>query len=129
MVEQRKCASCLTSREEETIIKNKNDVRIERLFDNIERKFPLLTRFVEWVRQERARFYRIPLSILLILGGIFSFMPILGIWMLPLGLLLLAIDIRPLRGPMCWLVIRGTRWIQLRIRAFKNRKPGLNAAG
>ena len=32
-------------------------------------------------------------SILLILGGIFSFLPVLGLWMLPLGLLLIAQDV------------------------------------
>jgi hypothetical protein len=33
---------------------------------------------------------RIPLAILLIFGGIFSFLPVLGLWMLPLGLVLFA---------------------------------------
>jgi hypothetical protein len=32
------------------------------------------------------------LGVALILGGIFSFLPILGLWMLPLGLLVLSID-------------------------------------
>jgi hypothetical protein len=35
--------------------------------------------------------------LLLILGGLLSFLPILGIWMLPLGLLLLAEDLPVLR--------------------------------
>ena len=34
---------------------------------------------------------------LLILGGVLSILPILGLWMLPLGLILLAEDIAPLR--------------------------------
>lgn len=40
---------------------------------------------------------RMGLGFLFILGGIFSFLPILGIWMLPLGLFILSIDIPPVR--------------------------------
>jgi hypothetical protein len=39
-----------------------------------------------------------PAGLLLILGGLLSFLPILGIWMLPLGLLLLAEDLPVLRS-------------------------------
>jgi hypothetical protein len=42
-------------------------------------------------------FLRVGLGVLMILGGIFSFLPILGIWMLPLGLLILSIDFPPVR--------------------------------
>jgi hypothetical protein len=42
---------------------------------------------------------RVPAGLALIAGGIFSFLPVLGIWMLPLGAVLLARDIPPLRGP------------------------------
>ena len=40
---------------------------------------------------------RVLLGIGFILGGIFSFLPVLGIWMLPLGLLILSIDFPPVR--------------------------------
>ncbi|HET6377517.1 MAG TPA: hypothetical protein VFG05_04325 [Methylocella sp.] len=39
------------------------------------------------------RFFRIPAGILLVLGGLAGFLPIVGFWMLPLGLAILAIDI------------------------------------
>ena len=39
-----------------------------------------------------------PSGLLLILGGVLSFLPIRGIWMLPLGLLLLAEDLPVLRS-------------------------------
>jgi hypothetical protein len=42
-------------------------------------------------------FIRILLGALLVLGGILGFLPILGFWMLPLGLAILALDI-PLAG-------------------------------
>ena len=61
---------------------------------------PRLARFVGWLRRPSSRLARIPLAILLIAGGIFSFLPVLGLWMLPLGLLLFAQDVPMLQKPM-----------------------------
>jgi hypothetical protein len=57
-------------------------------------------RFIGWLRKPSSILVRIPLAILLIVGGIFSFLPILGLWMLPLGLLLFAQDVPFLQTPM-----------------------------
>ncbi len=67
---------------------------------------------------------RIPLALLLILGGVFSFLPVLGIWMLPLGLLLLAIDLAPLRGPISALGVRLERWWTVWRRRRATSAPG-----
>jgi hypothetical protein len=61
---------------------------------------PRPARFVGWLRKPSSRLARIPLAILLIAGGIFSFLPVLGLWMLPLGLLLFAQDLPILQRPM-----------------------------
>ena len=61
---------------------------------------PRPARFVGWLRKPSSRLVRIPLAILLIAGGIFSFLPVLGLWMLPLGLLLFAQDVPILQKPM-----------------------------
>ena len=61
---------------------------------------PRLAGFVGWLRKPSSRYARIPLAILLIVGGIFSFLPVLGLWMLPLGLLLFAQDVPVLQGPL-----------------------------
>ena len=37
------------------------------------------------------------LGVLLMIGGILGFLPILGFWMFPLGLAFIAIDIPPMR--------------------------------
>ncbi|WP_425385505.1 hypothetical protein [Tepidamorphus gemmatus] len=37
------------------------------------------------------------LGVLLVIGGLFGFLPILGFWMAPLGLLLLSVDLPPVR--------------------------------
>ena len=57
-------------------------------------------RFVGWLRKPSSKLVRIPLAILLILGGIFSILPVLGLWMLPLGLVLFAQDVPILQTPM-----------------------------
>lgn len=61
---------------------------------------------------------RILLGCLLLLGGFLGFLPVLGFWMVPLGLLVLAVDIpiaRRLRRRVDvrlgrWLVRRSPKW-------------------
>lgn len=44
-----------------------------------------------------ARWQRVSLGIALCVLGVFGFLPILGFWMIPLGLLILSIDFHPIR--------------------------------
>jgi hypothetical protein len=77
------------------------------------------------MRKPGARWVRIPLGILCVLASFLWFLPVLGIWMLPLGLLLLAQDIPFLRGPvgrgLLWALDRWdaltARWHRWRARA------------
>jgi hypothetical protein len=62
------------------------------------------------LREPRAKLVRIPAAGLLIFGGVFSFLPVLGLWMLPLGLLLLAVDLPSLQPPMSRMLL----WIERR---------------
>ncbi len=87
------------------------DVRLNRQFDRIGRQVPALAGFLNWLRKPGMMLIRVPLALLLIVGGILSFLPILGLWMLPLGLLVLAIDVPPLRGPIGNTIVRLQRWI------------------
>jgi len=50
-----------------------------------------------WLRRPSSRWVRIPTGVLLVGGGFLSILPLFGLWMLPLGLLLLAEDLPPLR--------------------------------
>lgn len=61
-------------------------------------------------RLPKSRFARIALGIALILGGCLSFLPVLGIWMLPLGLLVLSQDIPAARRLRRRLTVRCARW-------------------
>src|SRR5258705_9911293 len=49
------------------------------------------------IRVPASRSLRIALGIALVIGGCLGFLPILGFWMLPLGLALLSIDLKPVR--------------------------------
>ncbi len=69
------------------------------------------------LRHPSAAWIRWPVGILLVLGGLFSFLPVLGIWMLPLGLVLLAYDIPLLKRPVGrTLVVAERRWAEWRRR-------------
>ncbi len=52
------------------------------------------------LRQPEAVWVRVPAGVALTGGGIFSILPLLGLWMLPIGLALLAVDVPPMRRPM-----------------------------
>jgi hypothetical protein len=56
-------------------------------------------------------------GLLLIVGGLFSILPILGLWMLPLDLVLLAEDIAPVRRGtdrvLAWIEHRRPHWMGL----------------
>ena len=100
---------------------SETDARLERQFERISRQVPASRGFLDWVRKPGLHLVRIPLAILLILGGIFSFLPVLGIWMLPLGLLVLAVDIPPLRRPVADLIVRLQRFIAKAQRWFREK--------
>ena len=72
---------------------------------------------IRWLRQPSRRWIRIPAGLLLILGSVFSILPVLGLWMLPLGLVLLAEDVPPLRRGMdrvlAWIELRRPHWMGL----------------
>ena len=56
-----------------------------------------LRRAFAWGRV-RLRFgMRSLLGLLFVIGGIFGFLPVLGFWMIPVGLVLIALDVPPFR--------------------------------
>ncbi|HEY7385018.1 MAG TPA: hypothetical protein VH743_15225 [Beijerinckiaceae bacterium] len=91
---------------------------LRQAFKDLEREIPeRLARALRWLRHPDSRLVRIPAGAFLVIGGVFSFLPALGIWMLPLGLLLIASDVPLLRTPVAAFTIWGTRkWAALRSR-------------
>lgn len=49
------------------------------------------------LRMPRSRLSRIALGIALIVGGVLGFLPVLGFWMIPLGLLVLSYEFARVR--------------------------------
>lgn len=100
---------------------DKDEERLNRQLDRIEQALPTgLRRSIRWLRAPSSRWVRIPAGIALIVGGVFSILPVLGLWMLPLGLLLLAQDLpflrRPTRRGLLWAERRWVRWKRSRRR-------------
>ena len=88
------------------------DARVTRVSEKMPDR---LRRAVAWLREPSRLWIRIVAAILLILGGLFSILPVLGLWMLPLGLALLAQDVPALKVPM----ERAARWIEAKWAQFQ----------
>lgn len=88
------------------------DPRLDAL---VRRLPPRLARTVDYLLQPSSRWVRIPSGALLVVGGVLSFLPVLGIWMLPLGLALLAEDVPALRAYRSkvfdWIERRKPHWL------------------
>ena len=84
---------------------------LDEHLERFERRLPEgLRGFLRWLRRPSTGFVRVPLGIVLILCGFVGFLPILGFWMVPLGLLVLAIDIPFVRPPL----IKLLDWVELK---------------
>jgi hypothetical protein len=80
------------------------DARVLRLTSKMPRR---LASVLSWLRKPAHRPIRFIAAALFILGGLFSILPILGLWMLPLGFGLLAEDVPGLKPPL----ERAARWL------------------
>jgi hypothetical protein len=58
------------------------------------------SRHLDRLRHPRALWIRVPAGIALTGGGVLSVLPGLGLWMLPVGLALLAQDVPPMQPPL-----------------------------
>lgn len=82
-----------------------------RWFARFEREFyPRALKLLTWTGRNVPFGVRTFVGILLIAGGFLGFLPVLGFWMLPLGIMVTALDIPPLRNRML-------RWISRKARA------------
>jgi len=65
--------------------------------------------WLEKLRHPRRRWLRLPIGVALVLGGLVGFLPVVGYWMIPLGLSLLAVDFPAAE--------RANRWIEAQAAA------------
>jgi hypothetical protein len=97
---------------------------LDRAFDELAQEVPdRVARAIRWLRSPASRWVRIPLGVLFIIGGLLWFLPVVGIELLPIGLLLIAQDVpfmkKPVARAMLWLV---HKWQELRERWRARRK-------
>ncbi|MDA8252391.1 MAG: hypothetical protein M0Z28_24935 [Rhodospirillales bacterium] len=84
-----------------------HDPRLRRLLDALPHP---ARRSYTWLVRPEAKWVRLPLGVALIAGGLFGFLPVLGIWMLPVGALLVGEDIPPVRRATLRVLGRLQRW-------------------
>lgn len=97
--------------------------RLDRQLNALAVGFPVLAPLIGAIQGRPGMLLRLPVAILLVIGGILGFLPVLGFWMLPLGLLLLAIDLPALRPVVTMTIIRFRRWRQTRRRKPPAARP------
>ena len=68
-----------------------------------------------WLRRPPRWPVRILAALALSIGGLLSFLPVLGLWMLPLGLIIIAQDVTSLQRPL----LRAFRWADRRSKAWR----------
>ena len=96
--------------------------------DDSERRIELLIarlpvsfqKFARWLRQPSSRWVRIPVGILLIIGSFLFILPLFGLWMLPLGMVMLAQDVpfikRLIDHLLAWIERKHPKWLGLPAR-------------
>jgi hypothetical protein len=85
----------------------KDDPRLQRLLDALPHP---ARRSYAWLVRPQAKWVRLPLGLALIAGGTLGFLPVLGVWMLPIGALLVGEDIPPVRRATLRVLGRLQRW-------------------
>ncbi len=73
---------------------------LERELDRLQQQLPGWAQWTVDIPRGPNRWVRVPAGVALTVGGCLSVLPGLGIWMLPVGLATLAVDVPPMRPPM-----------------------------
>jgi hypothetical protein len=97
---------------------------LDKAYEGLEQELPdRLVRSIRWLRDPHSRWIRLPVGLLFIIGGLLWFLPVVGLELLPIGLLLIAEDVPFLRKPvarcMIWLE---RKWVVLRRWWQRKRK-------
>lgn len=85
---------------------HRENMRLKRQFERLRRDFPRLGGPLHRLSKPGWAMVRIPVGILFVIGGLLSILPVFGLWMIPVGLLLLAVDVPSMRRPVSAAMIR-----------------------
>lgn len=85
---------------------------VRQRFERQYRYFAARLPFLGGLRKPGWMIVRILVGLLLVVGGMLAILPVLNVWMIPLGLLLLAIDLPILQAPLSHVIIRGRRRVE-----------------
>ena len=105
--------------------------RLDRQFRALSRRSPRLKAAIARLNGRRGVLVRVPSGIALLIGGLLAFLPFLGLWMIPLGLMVLAIDLPRLRPAVSAGIIRLRRrrrvWQRNRLKGPRRARPAVTA--
>ena len=90
------------------------DARVERGLSHAPAR---LRTAIEWLRAPSRFWFRLIAGILLIAGGVLAILPVFGLWMLPLGLALIADDVPWLKARL----EQAARWCERVWRKVRRR--------
>lgn len=107
-------------------MKEKGRRELELAYDGLEKEAPdRVSRAIHWLRDPKSRRIRLPLGIVLILASFGWILPVLGLELLPIGLLLIAQDVPILRKPVaCLMLALEARWARLKGWWRQRKKAG-----
>lgn len=98
----------------------KHEARLHRQIDALATAAPRLRRPLDTLRDHRFRLVRVPIALLLMGGSVLAILPVFGLWMLPLGATLLALDVPALQPAVSRTSVRLRQWLRRR------RGPGVS---
>jgi hypothetical protein len=111
-IEREEAAHSSVEKESQEPAISADDWRLRQIVNRLPKR---VRQMVWFLRQPSRRWLRIPAGALLTLGGVFGFLPVLGFWMIPIGLALLADDVQILRSLRCrileWVEDHRPEWI------------------
>ena len=99
---------------------DKHRQRLERHLDGFQGWLPgRVSDWLAWLRQPSARAVRIPAGVILICGSFLAILPVFGVWMAPVGVILLALDVPALQRPTGRALVRA----RLLWNRWRKRRP------
>ncbi|MEI2733690.1 MAG: PGPGW domain-containing protein [Rhodoblastus sp.] len=75
----------------------------------------------DWIKHPKWKWLRPPVGVALVVMGLFGFLPVLGFWMIPLGLAVLAVDFPAAERALDWLMDKW-RSVEAVWRAWRAKK-------